>query len=52
MLFYTKNNYILNHTEATRTSMKYQFKETSILTSRLQCTYVGVFSNYGYLCDS
>ena len=25
MLFFTKNNYISNHSEATRTSMKYQF---------------------------
>ena len=46
MLFYTKNNYIFNHSEATRTSIKYQFMplnwKFSQLLNGITCNFVPI----------
>ena len=46
MLFFTKNNYIFNHSEATRTSMKYQFmplnRKFSQLFNGITCHFISI----------
>ena len=50
MLFFTKNNYIFSHSEATRTSMKYQFmplnRKFSQLFNGITCYFVSLEKKY------